>query len=116
MARRTRLGLVEISPISKTRALTDEQLASALHEYIALFGHDLGTAQFEQELSLFVRCGECLVPTTGAKCTGCRQRADLLSVDRWLPGPLQLGTSVRVKTWLSGVSRVSVGPFGLWTL
>ena len=49
MARTDPAWFAEISPISKTRALTDEQLASALKEYIALFGHDLGTAQFEQE-------------------------------------------------------------------
>lgn len=35
--------------IHDTGALTDEQIAESLKEYIALYGEDLGRAQFEQE-------------------------------------------------------------------
>ena len=35
--------------IHDTRALTDEQVAESLREYIALYGEDVGRAQFEQE-------------------------------------------------------------------
>lgn len=39
----------EISSISETEALSGEQLEDSLQEYIALYGEDLGRAQFEQE-------------------------------------------------------------------
>lgn len=39
----------EISPISATGALTEEQAKESLAEYIALYGEDIGRAQFEQE-------------------------------------------------------------------
>ena len=39
----------EISTIRDTGALTDAQLEESLSEYIALYGEDVGRAQFEQE-------------------------------------------------------------------
>ena len=39
----------EISTILDTGALTQEQLDESLREYIALYGEDLGRAQYEQE-------------------------------------------------------------------
>ena len=39
----------ELSSITQTGALTQQQRDESLAEYIALFGEDLGTAQFEQE-------------------------------------------------------------------
>lgn len=39
----------EISDIHHTGALTQDQLDESLQEYIALYGEDLGRAQFEQE-------------------------------------------------------------------
>ena len=39
----------EVSDIHKTGALTQEQLDESLAEYVALYGEDLGRAQFEQE-------------------------------------------------------------------
>jgi phage terminase large subunit len=39
----------EISTINDTHALSDEQLRETLKEYSALYGPDLGQAQFEQE-------------------------------------------------------------------
>ena len=39
----------EVSDVHKTGALSPEQMAEALDEYIALYGEDLGRAQFEQE-------------------------------------------------------------------
>ena len=39
----------EISDVHKTGALSPEQLAESLAEYIAIYGEDLGRAQFEQE-------------------------------------------------------------------
>lgn len=39
----------ELSSIHATGALTQEQLDESLREYIALYGEDLGRAQFEQE-------------------------------------------------------------------
>lgn len=39
----------ELSSIHHTEALTPEQLDESLTEYIALYGEDLGRAQFEQE-------------------------------------------------------------------
>lgn len=39
----------EISSINDTNALTDAQMVESLQEYIALYGEDLGRAQFEQE-------------------------------------------------------------------
>jgi len=39
----------EISTVLNTKALTPEQIDEAKREYIALYGVDVGTAQFEQE-------------------------------------------------------------------
>jgi hypothetical protein len=39
----------EISDVHQTGALSSEQLAETLDEYIMLYGEDLGTAQFQQE-------------------------------------------------------------------
>ena len=39
----------EISSVLDTKALTQDQLDEALEEYIALYGVDIGRAQFEQE-------------------------------------------------------------------
>lgn len=39
----------EVSSVNDTGALTPDQIADSLAEYIALYGEDLGTAQFEQE-------------------------------------------------------------------
>lgn len=39
----------ELSTIKDTEALTAEQIAESLAEYIALYGEDIGRAQFEQE-------------------------------------------------------------------
>jgi hypothetical protein len=39
----------EVSNIHTTGALSQEQLDESLKEYIALYGEDMGTAQFEQE-------------------------------------------------------------------
>lgn len=39
----------EVSTINDTRALTSEQLADARAEYVALYGEDVGNAQFDQE-------------------------------------------------------------------
>lgn len=39
----------ELSTINDTGALTKEQLAESLAEYVSLYGDDLGRAQFEQE-------------------------------------------------------------------
>lgn len=39
----------EISTINDTRALSAEQIEESKAEYIALYGHDIGMAQYEQE-------------------------------------------------------------------
>lgn len=39
----------EVSSVADTRAMTEKQLAEALADDIALFGEDVGKAQFEQE-------------------------------------------------------------------
>lgn len=39
----------EVSSVTQTGALTADQLAESLAEYVALYGEDLGRAQFEQE-------------------------------------------------------------------
>ena len=39
----------EVSSIHQTKALTEAQLEESLAEYIALYGEDIGRAQFEQE-------------------------------------------------------------------
>lgn len=49
MAKSNPRWFAEISSITDTEALTKEQLAESLQEYIALYGEDLGRAQFEQE-------------------------------------------------------------------
>jgi phage terminase large subunit len=49
MAKNHPRWFAEISSISDTGALTPEQIADARLEYVALYGEDLGQAQFEQE-------------------------------------------------------------------
>lgn len=49
MAKGNPRWFAEISSIVETGALTKEQLHESLSEYIALYGEDLGRAQFEQE-------------------------------------------------------------------
>lgn len=49
MAKANPRWFAEISSIHATGALTPEQLAESLDEYVALYGEDLGRAQFEQE-------------------------------------------------------------------
>lgn len=49
MAKSNARWFAEISTVLDTKALTDEQLAESRAEYQALYGEDLGNAQFEQE-------------------------------------------------------------------
>lgn len=49
MARKSPRWFAEVSSIHETKALSAEQLTESLSEYIALYGEDLGRAQFEQE-------------------------------------------------------------------
>jgi phage terminase large subunit len=49
MAAKSDRWFAEISSINETQALSDEQMLESLKEYIALYGEDLGRAQFEQE-------------------------------------------------------------------
>lgn len=49
MAKSNPRWFAEISSIHDTKALTPEQAEESLAEYIALYGEDLGRAQFEQE-------------------------------------------------------------------
>lgn len=49
MAKQNPKWFAEISSVHDTGALSPEQLEESLAEYIALYGEDLGTAQFEQE-------------------------------------------------------------------
>jgi phage terminase large subunit len=49
MAMKSDRWFAEISDVHKTGALTKEQLDESLLEYCALYGEDLGRAQFEQE-------------------------------------------------------------------
>lgn len=49
MAKDNPRWFAEISTIHDTGALTPEQLEESLTEYVALYGEDLGRAQFEQE-------------------------------------------------------------------
>lgn len=49
MAKANPRWFAEVSTVSDTGALTAEQLAEAKSEYIALYGEDVGLAQFEQE-------------------------------------------------------------------
>lgn len=49
MALKSPRWFAEVSSIAATQALTDGQLDGALQEYMALYGEDLGRAQFEQE-------------------------------------------------------------------
>ena len=49
MARENPKWFAEVSNVHDTQALTSEQLDESLNEYIALYGKDLGLAQFEQE-------------------------------------------------------------------
>lgn len=49
MAKKSSRWFAEISNVHDTGALTDEQINESLEEYIALYGEDLGRAQFEQE-------------------------------------------------------------------
>lgn len=49
MAAKSPRWFAEVSTARDTGALTQEQLDDALAEYCALYGEDIGTAQFEQE-------------------------------------------------------------------
>lgn len=49
MAKENPKWFAEVSNVHDTQALTAEQLDESLNEYIALYGKDLGLAQFEQE-------------------------------------------------------------------
>lgn len=49
MAEKSDRWFAEISSVHDTNALTDDQMVESLKEYIALYGEDLGRAQFEQE-------------------------------------------------------------------
>jgi phage terminase large subunit len=49
MAKDNPRWFAEISTVHNTGALSPEQLEESLSEYIALYGYDIGTAQFEQE-------------------------------------------------------------------
>lgn len=49
MAKNNPRWFAELSNVHDTAALTQEQLDESLKEYIALYGEDLGSAQFEQE-------------------------------------------------------------------
>lgn len=49
MARGDPKWFAEVSSVYDTGALTQEQLDESLKEYIALYGEDIGRAQFEQE-------------------------------------------------------------------
>lgn len=49
MAKNNPRWFAEVSSIHDTQALTQTQLDESLAEYIALYGEDLGTAQFQQE-------------------------------------------------------------------
>lgn len=49
MAKGNPRWFAEVSTIHDTKALTEEQLAEAVKDYNALYGEDLGNAQFEQE-------------------------------------------------------------------
>lgn len=49
MAKANPRWFAEVSSIHSTGALTPDQLAESLAEYIALYGEDVGRAQFEQE-------------------------------------------------------------------
>lgn len=49
MAAQNPRWFAEISDVHKTGALTKEQLDESLAEYVAIYGEDLGRAQFEQE-------------------------------------------------------------------
>lgn len=49
MARKSPAWFAETLAVTDTGALSDEQIAESLAEYQALYGHDIGTAQYEQE-------------------------------------------------------------------
>lgn len=49
MARTNPKWFAELSSVHDTKALTKDQLSESLKEYIALYGEDLGRAQFDQE-------------------------------------------------------------------
>lgn len=49
MAKKNPRWFAEVSSIHETGALSPAQLADSLSEYIALYGEDIGRAQFEQE-------------------------------------------------------------------
>lgn len=49
MAKANPKWFAEVSTVHDTGALSADQLAESLAEYVALYGEDLGTAQFEQE-------------------------------------------------------------------
>lgn len=49
MARKSPRWYAEVSNVHATGALSPEKMQESLEEYIALYGEDIGTAQFEQE-------------------------------------------------------------------
>jgi phage terminase large subunit len=49
MAKENPKWFAEVLSVKDTGALNEQQLDESLHEYIALYGEDLGRAQFEQE-------------------------------------------------------------------
>lgn len=49
MAKANPRWFAEVSSVHETGALSPEQIAESLTEYIALYGEDIGRAQFEQE-------------------------------------------------------------------
>jgi phage terminase large subunit len=49
MAKGNPRWFAEISTITDTKALSAEQIAESLQEYVALYGEDIGRAQFDQE-------------------------------------------------------------------
>lgn len=49
MAKQSRRWFAEISDVNKTKVFTKQQLENAKQELIAIYGDDMGIAQFEQE-------------------------------------------------------------------
>lgn len=49
MARKNPKWFAEVSSVHDTGALSPEQMKESLDEYVALYGEDIGNAQFEQE-------------------------------------------------------------------
>ena len=70
MAVKSPRWFAEISSINETRALTSEQLDESLAEYIAIYGEDIGRAQFDQEYLCSFNAA-----ILGERCWRCGQRA-----------------------------------------